>query len=203
LLKLIATTTSPYGRKVRIALAEKKFEYELSEVTPWAPDNPVHAWNPLGKVPVLLLDDGTHVYDSRVIVEYLDTVSPVSRLIPEPARQRIMVRRIEALADGINDAAIAIVLESRRPQKQQSAAWIARQRQKIEAGVAELSRELGDRQWCNGEGYTLADIAAGCALGYLAFREAELGWAHDFTNLKKLAERLSKRPAFSDTVPRA
>jgi len=203
LLKLIATTTSPYGRKVRIALAEKKFEYELSEVTPWAPDNPVHAWNPLGKVPVLLLDDGTHVYDSRVIVEYLDTVSPVSRLIPEPARQRIMVRRIEALADGINDAAIAIVLESRRPQKQQSAAWIARQRQKIEAGVAELSRELGDRQWCNGEGYTLADIAAGCALGYLAFREAELGWAHDFTNLKKLVERLSKRPAFSDTVPRA
>ena len=203
MLKLIATTTSPYGRKVRIALAEKKFEYELSEVTPWAPDNPVHAWNPLGKVPVLLLDDGTHVYDSRVIVEYLDTVSPVSRLIPEPARQRIMVRRIEALADGINDAAIAIVLESRRPQKQQSAAWIARQRQKIEAGVAELSRELGDRQWCNGEGYTLADIAAGCALGYLAFREAELGWAHDFTNLKKLAERLSKRPAFSDTVPRA
>ena len=202
MLKLIATTTSPYGRKVRIALAEKKFEYELSEVTPWAPDNPVHAWNPLGKVPVLLLDDGTHVYDSRVIVEYLDTVSPVSRLIPEPARQRIMVRRIEALADGINDAAIAIVLESRRPQKQQSAAWIARQRQKIEAGVAELSRELGDRQWCNGEGYTLADIAAGCALGYLAFREAELGWAHDFTNLKKLAERLAKRAAFSDTTPK-
>ena len=202
LLKLIATTTSPYGRKVRIALAEKKFEYELAELSPWTPDNPVHAWNPLGKVPVLVLDDGTHVYDSRVIVEYLDTVSPVSRLIPEPSRQRIMVRRIEALADGINEATIAIVLESRRPPKQQSTEWIARQRQKVEAGVAELARELGDKHWCNGEAYTLADIAAGCALGYLAFREAELGWAHDFTNLKKLAERLAKRAAFSDTAPK-
>ena len=202
MLKLIANTTSPYGRKVRIALAEKKFEYELHEVSPWTADNPVHAFNPLGKVPVLVLDDGTPLYDSRVIVEYLDTVSPVSRLIPEPARQRIVVRRIEALADGINEATIAIVLEGRRPQKQQSGEWIARQRQKVEAGVAELSRELGDSQWCNGEGYSLADIAAGCALGYLTFREKELGWRHDFANLSKLSERLAKRAAFSDTVPR-
>jgi glutathione S-transferase len=201
LLKLIATTTSPYGRKVRIALAEKKFEYQLDEISPWTADNPVHAWNPLGKVPVLVLDDGTHLYDSRVIVEYLDTVSPVSRLIPEPARQRIVVRRIEALADGINDAAIAIVLEGRRPQELRSSDWVARQRMKIESGVGELSRELGDKQWCNGEGYSLADIAAGCALGYLAFRENELSWRHDFANLSKLSERLAKRAAFAETVP--
>ncbi len=201
MLKLIATTTSPYVRKVRIALAEKKFDYELELRSPWTDDNPVHAWNPLGKVPVLVLDDGTHLYDSRVIVEYLDTVSPVSRLIPEPARQRIVVRRIEALADGINDAAIAIVLERRRPPEQQSRDWVTRQRNKVEAGVSELARELGDKQWCNGEAYSLADIAAGCALGYLAFREKELAWRHEFANLSKLSERLAKRAAFGETIP--
>jgi glutathione S-transferase len=202
LLKLIGTTTSPYARKVRIALAEKKFEYQFSQVSPWTPDNPIHAWNPLGKVPVLVLDDGTALYDSRVIVEYLDTVAPGSKLIPEPSRQRIMVRRLEALADGLCDAAIAIVLERRRPLRQQSKEWIARQQMKLSAGAAELSGELGDKPWCNGESYSLADIAAGCALGYLAFRQAELEWSHEFPNLGKLADKLAKRPAFAETVPR-
>jgi glutathione S-transferase len=202
LLKLIANTTSPYGRKVRIALAEKKFEYQFSEVSPWSPDNPVHAWNPLGKIPVLVLDDGTHLYDSRVIVEYLDTVSPVSRLIPEPSRQRIAVKRLEALADGLSEAAIAIVLERRRPVRQQSKDWIARQQVKLVAGTADLAEELADKPWCNGESYSLADIAAGCALGYLAFRRAELEWGHEFTNLDKLASKLGKRQTFADTAPR-
>jgi len=98
-----------------------------------------------GKVPVLVLDDGTHLFDSRVIVEYLDTVSPVSRLIPEPSRQRIAVKRWEALADGVCDAAVAMVLERRRPPPKQSKEWIARQQQKLVAGVAEFARELGDR----------------------------------------------------------
>jgi len=202
LLKLIATTTSPYGRKVRIALAEKKFEYQFSQVSPWTPDNPVHAWNPLGKVPVLVLDDGTPLYDSRVIVEYLDTVAPGSKLIPVPSRQRIVVRRLEALADGLCEAAIAIVLERRRPLRQQSKDWIARQQMKLVAGAAMLSEELGDKPWCNGESYSLADIAAGCALGYLAFREPELEWSHEFGNLTKLADKLGKRPAFAETVPK-
>ena len=201
MLKLIATKTSPYARKVRIALAEKKFEFQFTELSPWSSDNPVLAFNPLGKVPVLVLDDGTHLYDSRVIVEYLDTVSPFSRLIPEPSRQRIAVKRFEALADGLCDAAIAIVLERRRSQRQQSKDWIARQQQKIEAAVAELSREVGDKTWCNGESYSLADIAVGCALGYLAFRQAELEWTYESPNLAKLAQRLAKRPAFHDTVP--
>ncbi len=92
-MKLLSSPTSPYARKVRIALAEKKIDCELVEASPWAADSIVPTHNPLGKVPVLLLDDGTALYDSRVIVEYLDTVSPVSRLIPEPSRQRIAVRR--------------------------------------------------------------------------------------------------------------
>lgn len=200
-MRLIASLTSPYVRKVRIALAEKKIEYQLLEALPWTPENPVHEWSPLGKVPVLVLDDGTRLFDSRVIVEYLDTVSPVSRLIPEPNRQRIAVKRWEALADGVCDAAGAIVLEHRRPARQQSKDWIERQEQKMTAGVAELARELDDKAWCNGEAYSLADIATGCALGYLDLRHSEINWRADYRNLARLAEKLDKRPSFQDTAP--
>jgi glutathione S-transferase len=200
-LKLIASPTSPYVRKVRIALAEKKIEYQLVEVSPWTSDNPVHEWSPLGKVPVLVLDDGTRLFDSRVIVEYLDTVSPVSRLIPEINRQRIAVKRWEALADGVCDAASAIVVERRRPARQQSTEFIERQEQKMAAGVAELARDLGDKTWCNGEVYSLADIATGCALGYLDLRHGAINWRADYSNLARLAEKLDKRHSFSDTAP--
>ena len=201
MLRLIATLTSPYARKVRIALAEKKIEYALVEDSPWLPDNAVAAVNPLGKIPVLVLDDGTRLFDSRVIVEYLDSTSPVSRLIPEPARQRIAVKRWEALADGVCEAASAIFLERKRPSRQQSKEWIARQRAKIDRGVVELAEELGERAWCNGEGYSLADIATGCALGYLDLRFPEIDWRGAHPNLVALAEKLAGRPSFADTAP--
>jgi glutathione S-transferase len=200
-LKLIAALTSPFARKVAITLSEKKYEYQLVEATPWGTDNAVHAWSPLGKLPVLVLDDGTALYDSRVIVEYLDTVSPVSRLIPEPGRQRIAVKRWEALADGINDAALALVLEARRPERQRSKEWIERQQRKVDAGVAELARELGDKTWCSGEAYSLADIATGCALGYLDLRHPQVAWRDTYPNLARLAEKLARRPSFQDSAP--
>lgn len=201
MLKLIASTTSPFARKVRIALAEKKIEYQMVAASAWDAGNPVHAYNPLGKLPVLILDDGTHLYDSRVIVEYIDLVSPVSRLIPEPARQRIAVKKWEALADGVCDAAAAIVIERRRSASLQSDEWVDRQRRKISEGVAELARELGDRAWCYGEACSLADIATGCALGYLDLRHAELDWRDLYPNLERLAEKLGKRPSFAETKP--
>jgi glutathione S-transferase len=200
-LKLIATLTSPYARKVRIALAEKKIEYVLVEDSPWVPGNAVSDLNPLGKIPVLVLDDGTRLFDSRVIVEYLDAMSPVSRLIPEPSRQRIAVKRWEALADGICDAASTIFLERKRPARQQSKDWIARQRAKIDRGVAELAEELGERAWCNGEGYSLADIATGCALDYLDLRFPEVDWRGAHPNLVTLAEKLAARTSFADSAP--
>jgi len=201
-LKLINSPASPYGRKVRVALAEKKIEYQVVEMSP-AGDNPVHEYNPLGKVPVLVLDDGTHLFDSRVIVEYIDSVSPVSRLIPEPARQRIVVRRWEALADGVCDATGLVNQERRRPSAMQNAEWIARQQRKIRQGVAEMARELEDRAWCNGEAYSLADIAAGCALGYLDLRYPDFDWRAEFDNLARHFEKLSKRASFADTAPPA
>jgi glutathione S-transferase len=202
-MKLIASPTSPYARKVRIALAEKKIEFTLVDDSPWSPDSTVPGLNPLGKVPVLVLDDGATLYDSRVIVEYLDTVSPVSRLIPEPSRQRIAVKRWEALADGVCDAAVAIILERKRPARQQSADAIGWQRQKVERGLAEFARELGDKPWCSGDSYSLADIAVGCALGYLDLRHPDLDWRGQHANLARLAEKLGKRPTFAETAPPA
>jgi glutathione S-transferase len=203
LLKLIASLTSPYARKVRVALAEKKIECALVLESPWTPGNNVAEFNPLGKIPVLVMEDGTTIYDSRVIVEYLDTMSPVSRLIPEPSRQRIAVKRWEALADGICDALAAIVLERKRPEQQQSSDWIDRQQRKIGLGVLELARELDEKTWCSGEGYSLADIATGCALGYLDLRQPELDWRAEHPNLARLAEKLAKRPSFAETTPPA
>src|SRR5258708_18655713 len=200
-MKLYTSPTSPYARKVRVALTEKKIECECIDENPWAEESVVPQFNPLGKIPVLILDDGTALYDSRVIVEYLDTVSPVSRLIPEPSRQRIAVRRWEALADGICDAAITIVREQKRPAKQQSKDWIDRHFQKIHLGVQELAKELEDRIWCHGEAYSLADIATGCALGYLDLRHPAIDWRTEYPNLVKLADRLAKRPSFAETAP--
>ena len=200
-MKLIASLTSPYARKVRIVLAEKKIECDLIAESPWSPETTVQRYNPLGKVPVLVLDDGTALFDSRVIVQYLDTVSPVSRLIPEAGRQRIAVKRWEALADGICDAASAIVIERRRPAKQQSKDWIERQRGKVDLGLKELASELNERAWCNGEAYSLADIATGCALAYLDFRHPDIEWRAAYSNLVKLADKLAKRPSFAETAP--
>ncbi|HEX4525052.1 MAG TPA: glutathione S-transferase [Casimicrobiaceae bacterium] len=200
-MKLLASPTSPYARKVRIALAEKKIDCELVEASPWVEDSIVPTHNPLGKVPVLILDDGTALYDSRVIVEYLDTVSPVSRLIPEPSRQRIAVKRWEALADGMCDAAVAIVREAARPAKQQSSESIARNREKIERGIADMAADLGDKPWCNGEAHSLADIATGCTLGYLDLRHPTIAWRSEHANLVALFDKLSKRPSYSDTAP--
>ena len=203
MLKLLYAPVSPYARKVRIALAEKKIECQCVEASPWTPDSVVPQYNPLGKIPVLMLDDDTPLYDSRVIVEYLDNVSPVSRLIPEPARQRIVVRRWEALADGVCDAAVAIVLERRRPAQLQSAEVVERQQRKVHAGLEEMSRDLSEKAWCNGEAYSLADIACGCALGYLDLRHPDVDWRRAYPNLARHAEKLSRRASFADTVPPA
>ncbi|GGY21501.1 glutathione S-transferase [Paludibacterium paludis] len=202
-MKLIASLTSPYARKVRIVLAEKKIDCPLEIENPWSGETRVSGYNPLGKVPVLELDDGMTLYDSRVIVEYLDNISPVSRLFPDGNRQSILVRRWEALADGIIDAAVAIVLERRRPADKICEDVIERQREKIDRGLETLSRELGERPWCHGDGYSLADIATGCCLGYLDFRFPEIAWKDDYPNLKALQDKLQLRASFVDTLPPA
>jgi len=198
---LIAALASPYSRKVRIVLAEKKIEYEFIIENPGDPATRVPEYNPLGKIPVLILDDNTTLFDSRVIVEYLDHASPVGRLIPDDTRARIQTRRWEALADGCTDAANALVVEKRRAADKQSAEWISRQQGKIDRALKAMSEELGNRPWCSGDHYSLADIAVGCALGYLDMRLPDTQWRRDYQNLEKLAEKLNKRPSFVDSAP--
>ena len=202
-MKLIGSLTSPFVRKVRIVLAEKKIDYEFVIDSPWSPESGVANLNPLGKIPVLALDDDTSLFDSRVISEYLDNVAPNNKLMPSTNRERTEVKRWEALADGICDAAALIFLEKKRPAEQQSSEWIVRQQNKIIAGLDYMAAELGDSNWCMGTHFSLADIAAGCALGYLAFRFPEIDWNAKHPNLARLYEKLSLRPAFAETMPKA
>lgn len=200
-MKLIGNHASPFVRKARIVLSEKRIEYEFVIADPNGTDSPVPQLNPLGKIPVLVTDDGSALYDSSVIAEYLDTVSPVGRLIPEPGRPRIQVKRWEALSDGMQEAAVLMVVERRRPAHLQSQDWVERQARKVERALKSADQELAERAWCVGDSYSLADIALGCTLGYLDFRFADLDWRAMCPNLSRHADKLFKRPTFKATVP--
>ena len=202
-MKLVASRTSPYARKIFVVMAEKRIDVEFVEENVWAADTKVTLYNPLTKVPVLLLDDGISLYDSRVIAEFLDGVTPVSRLIPEGGRERALVKRWEALGDGIADAGILVRLERQRPEAQQGRDWIARQVAKVESGIAAAARELGERDYCHGLAVSLADISLACALLWLEFRLPEFTWRKDNPNLKAWIERLEVRPSFVETKPSA
>jgi glutathione S-transferase len=201
-LRLIGSLTSPYVRKVRIVMAEKRIDCQLELEDVWSADSKIQEANPLSKVPCLIMEDGGAVFDSRVIVEYLDTMTPIAKLIPANGRERAEVRTWEALADGMLDAAILVRLEQTlRPAEQQSQKWIDRQMSKIHAGLAAMSNGLGDKPWCNGHAYTLADIAVGCTLGYLDFRFPQIDWRSQYPTLARLYEKLASRPSFVDTAP--
>jgi len=199
-MKLFGTPRSPYARKVRIVLAEKNIPCEFVVTRGSTPDSPVPALNPLGKVPTLLRDDGRALYDSPVIVEYLDGLGNGPKLIPEDFESRIEVKRWEALGDGVTEATVAVNHERLEPpEKQHSAEWFAKRRAKIDLGLALMARDLGDREFCFGNRFTLADIATGYALGYLDFALPEVDWRKAHPALARLAERLAARPAFRDT----
>jgi glutathione S-transferase len=203
-MKLIGSTSSPYVRKVRVVMAEKKLDYQFVEEDVWAADTAIMHSNPLGKVPCLVMEGGEALFDSRVIVEYLDTLSPVGKLIPAVGRERAEVKTWEALADGVLDALILARLEanwSGRGKAQRSQAWIDRQLSKSHASLKAMSQGLGDKPFCAGIYLSLADIAVGCALGYFDFRFPDIDWRTPYPNLAKLHEKLMQRPSFADSKP--
>jgi glutathione S-transferase len=203
-MKLIGSLTSPYVRKVRIVMAEKKLDYRLELEDVWSAETRITASNPLGKVPCLVMEGGEAVFDSRVIVEYVDTLSPVGRLIPASGRERVEVRTWEALGDGLLDASIAVRLEQTWPgrtEAQRSPAWIDRHLAKVHAALKAMSLGLGEKAWCTGIHFTLADIAVGVALGYLDFRFPQIDWREPYPNLARLYEKLAQRQSFIDTAP--
>jgi len=204
-MKLIGATTSPYVRKVRVVMAEKKLDYQFVEEDVWAADTSIMHSNPLGKVPCLVMEGGEALFDSRVIVEYLDTLSPVGKLIPAVGRERAEVKTWEALADGVLDALILARLEanwSGRKKGERSDAWIDRQLDKTHSSLKAMGQGLGDKPFCAGIYLSLADIAVGCALGYLDFRFPHIDWRGQYPNLAKLHEKLAQRPSFAETMPK-
>ncbi|MBU6465693.1 glutathione S-transferase N-terminal domain-containing protein [Simplicispira hankyongi] len=203
-MKLIGSTTSPYVRKVRVVMAEKKLDYRFVEDSVWADDSTIATANPLGKVPCLVLDGGDAMFDSRVIVEYLDTLSPVGKLIPASGRERAEVKTWEALADGLLDAAILVRLErtfAGRTEAQRSQAWMDRQLGKVQAALHAMSKGLGDKAFCSGIHLSLSDVAVGCALGWLEFRFPEIAWRTEHANLARLQDKLAARASFIETAP--
>jgi glutathione S-transferase len=204
MLKLIGATTSPYVRKVRIVMAEKKLDYAFVQENVWAADTTISHANPLGKVPCLIMEAGEALFDSRVIVEYLDILSPVGRLIPASGRERAEVKTWEALADGLLDASILARLEATwagRTDEQRSQVWIDRQLGKVHDSLKAMSTGLGDKPFCSGIHLTLSDIAVGSALGYLDFRFPEIDWRDAHPNLARLQEKLMQKQSFIDTIP--
>jgi len=203
-MKLIGSITSPYVRKVRIVMAEKKLDFDFVTEDVWAADTNISASNPLGKVPCLIMEGGEALFDSRVIVEYVDTLSPVGKLIPGSGRERAEVKTWEALSDGLLDAAILARLEATWPGRQEgerSQAWIDRQLKKIDDCLTAMDRALAERSHCVGIQVTLADIAVGTAVGYLDFRFPQIDWRGAHPNLGALYERLSQRQSFKETLP--
>jgi glutathione S-transferase len=203
-MKLIGSNSSPYVRKVRVVMAEKKLDYDYVLEDVWSANTTIGKCSPLGKVPCLVMEGGEPIYDSRVIVEYLDTLSPVGKLIPGMGRERAETKTWEALADGVLDAAILARLEATwagRTAEQRSQAWIDRQLAKVDVALQAMSKGLADKTYCVGIHLSLADVSVGVALGYLDFRFPQINWREQFPNLLKLQDKLMLRASFIDTKP--
>lgn len=201
MMKLLSATPSPYARKVRIALAEKGIPFELRTEVPWNHDATTPRYNPLEKLPVLILDDGSTVYESRYILEWLEIKYPEPALFPRDPDELLAARKLEVLADGICDAFVLSFFERKRPADKRSQPWLERQLRKMHGGLREVARLVPPAGYCVGQRFGLADIAVGTLVGYLAVRAPEITWHHEYPHLAELHARLSERPSFRDTAP--
>ena len=200
-MKLLSAAPSPYSRKVRIALHEKGIPFELVTEVPWNTGATAPRYNPLGKIPVLILDDGECYYESRFILEYIELEHPHPALYPRDTQQLLAAKRLEVLADGACDAFVLVFMERQRPEAHRSAPWLARQQAKIEAAIDEVARRVEPgREYAVGESFGLGDIAVGTLLQYMDLRYPELTWRRH-PHLEALVNRLWQRPSFRETVP--
>ena len=200
MLKLISATPSPYARKVRVALAEKNIPFDLITEVPWNQGALTEQHNPLAKLPVLMLEDGSSIYDSRFILEYLECMYPERPLLSSEVLERLIAKKLEVLGDGVCDAVVLLFFERMRGEHA-SAEWTARQVHKIEGGVRELARLIEKRQFAVGDQFGLADIAVGAALGYLKVRFTDFDWQPLYPSLANYSTNLEQRPSFQSTQP--
>jgi glutathione S-transferase len=198
-MELYYSITSPYARKVQVLIIEKGLaeRVKLTLANPFAMNEQLQRVNPLNKIPALVLDDGSSLYDSPVICEYLDSFNPHLPTIPPTGTARFKVLRQQAIADGIMDAAILTVMETRRTDAERSKSWISRWESAVSASLNVLETEI---QTCPDQ-VDIGQIAIGCALGYLDFRLAALNWRHDRVNLGEWFDRFATRVSMQQTVP--
>lgn len=225
MLKLISATPSPYARKVRISLAEKGIPFELVTEVPWDSTTKTPMYNPLEKLPVLIVssefltsslatngattgnnDKGTAVYESHYILEWLEAKCGAPRyraLLPSDIDERLYAKQVEVVADGVCDALVLRFFERMRDEDKQSKEWTARQMRKIDGGIKWLAEQIGDREFMIGTNLTNADIAACSVLGYIDVRFKEYRWRDRHPNLASYNDKLQQRKSFKDTVPYA
>jgi glutathione S-transferase len=199
--QLISATPSPYARKVRIQLAEKNIPFELITEVPWNSDTRTPRYNPLEKLPVLLCPDGSSVFESRYINEWIELKHPEPALVPKDVDGVLAVKRYEVIADGACDALVLMFFENARDEDKRSRPWAERQRRKVDGALRELARAVGDEPYCHGGRFSQADIAVGTLLGYLGVRWPTIAWRDMYPNLARLSDRLEQRPSFAATRP--
>ncbi len=201
MLKLISATPSPYARKVRITLAEKDIPFELITEVPWDSTTATPQYNPLEKLPVLLLEDGGSVYESRYILEWIEAKHPQPPMLPEDIDERLFARKVEVVCDGVCDALVLLFWERHRPEEQQSAEWKARQMRKVDGGIRTLAEWAGTREFIVGDRFGLADVATGTLCRYLDVRFPDYPWRSRHPGLSDYSDRMERRPSFAGSVP--
>ncbi|EED35221.1 glutathione S-transferase, N-terminal domain [Luminiphilus syltensis NOR5-1B] len=212
MLKLINAGPSPFGRKVMVALHEKSIPFKVEWDIPWHKDTVVTVHNPLQQLPILIADDGETVFESSYILEWIDTRFPEPPLTPSDPEARLEMGRFRVLSVGIMDALVRTNFEVSRPLEHQSQEWVQRHIRKINGGLAELDREIQDRNFVVGNELTLGDIEVGCVLGQLDFIAENIPplkeffaehvpWRSDCKYLSRYADRLCQRPSFVASAP--
>ena len=199
--KVISATPSPYARKVRIALIEKDVPFDLITEVPWDKTTRTPEFNPLEKLPILIRPQGEPVYESYLIMEYIERTHPMPPLVPADDAGWLLAKRFEVLCDGVCDAFVLMFFERFRDGAMQSADWMTRQRRKIDGGLREMERLLADREFVVGDSFTLGDIAAATVTGYLAVRWTDFDVRAAYPRLAAHNARMEQRPSFQATRP--
>jgi len=199
MIQLISATPSPYARKVRIVLAEKKIPFELVTEVPWDQTTKTPLHNPLEKLPILIFEDGSSVYESHYILEYIEAKYPQTPMLSADIDERLFAKQVEVVADGICDSLVLLFFEKQR--ESQSQEWKDRQMRKVDGGFKALAEWVGDKEFIIGNTFGHADVAAGSVCGYVDVRWPEYPWRSRYPSLAKYADGLNERQSFQDTVP--
>ncbi|MCS2148784.1 glutathione S-transferase [Scandinavium manionii] len=199
-MKLIGSYTSPFVRKISVILLEKGITFEFINEMPYNAESGVAKYNPLGKVPALVTDDGECWFDSPIIAQYIELLDIAPAMMPRDTKAALRMRQLESLADGIMDAGLVSVREQARPAAQQSPDELLRQREKITRSLDALE-EYAANGTLKADELNLATIAVACAVGYLNFRRVSPGWCAKRPHLVKLVEALFQRDSFARTEP--